>query len=431
MGVGGSMNILFKADLSRLRRPPPLGALLGAAAGLECRRHRHGPGAHGPAVERVADRLGLRHQRSRRPRSTRPSPPRWRATSIGDPERSRSSIQSVSTWTVNNMLRHATMSKGRVFCMGDATHRHPPSNGLGSNTSIQDGFNLAWKLAMVRQGRRPARNCSTATAPSARRSPSRSSPAPTSRSRNSARSSRRSACSIPIDPVKMQENMDARCDDTPAAEAQREALREAIAFKVYEFDAHGVEMNQRYSSSAVVTDGQPEPAFEQDPELHYQPTTWPGARLPHVWLYRPRRREGLDARPRRPGPLHDPDRHRRRGWLEAAAGASARSSASTIADAMHRPAPGLAGPATATGPTRREVSDAGAMLVRPDHHVAWRARCHGRRSGSRTAPRPASPFWTGESDHGSARKGLLHRGELRRRGRPAATRTPRTSGSSR
>lgn len=34
----------------------------------------------------------------------------------------------------------------------DAAHRHPPSNGLGSNTSIQDGFNLAWKLAMVVKG---------------------------------------------------------------------------------------------------------------------------------------------------------------------------------------------------------------------------------------------------------------------------------------
>jgi len=28
-------------------------------------------------------------------------------------------------------------------------HRHPPSNGLGSNTSIQDSYNLAWKLALV------------------------------------------------------------------------------------------------------------------------------------------------------------------------------------------------------------------------------------------------------------------------------------------
>jgi 2,4-dichlorophenol 6-monooxygenase len=66
---------------------------------------------------------------------------------------------------------------------------------------------------------------------------------------------------------------------------QRAAIREAIAFKKYEFDAHGVEMNQRYKSDAVVTDGQMEPAFELDAELHYQPTTWPGARIPHVWLF--------------------------------------------------------------------------------------------------------------------------------------------------
>ena len=43
--------------------------------------------------------------------------------------------------------------RGRVFCMGDACHRHPPSNGLGSNTSIQDAYNLAWKLALVLQGK--------------------------------------------------------------------------------------------------------------------------------------------------------------------------------------------------------------------------------------------------------------------------------------
>ena len=44
------------------------------------------------------------------------------------------------------------MSKGRVFCGGDATHRHPPSSGLGSNTCIQDAFNLAWKLAYAVKG---------------------------------------------------------------------------------------------------------------------------------------------------------------------------------------------------------------------------------------------------------------------------------------
>ena len=38
------------------------------------------------------------------------------------------------------------------FCLGDAVHRHPPSNGLGSNTCIQDAYNLAWKVAHVLQG---------------------------------------------------------------------------------------------------------------------------------------------------------------------------------------------------------------------------------------------------------------------------------------
>jgi 2,4-dichlorophenol 6-monooxygenase len=87
------------------------------------------------------------------------------------------------------------------------------------------------------------------------------------------------------DPEVMQANMDKRCDVTADAERQRAAIREAIAFKKYEFDAHGVEMNQRYKSPAVVTDGQMEPAFELDAELHYQPTTWPGARMPHAWVF--------------------------------------------------------------------------------------------------------------------------------------------------
>jgi 2-polyprenyl-6-methoxyphenol hydroxylase-like FAD-dependent oxidoreductase len=39
-----------------------------------------------------------------------------------------------------------------VLCIGDATHRHPPINGLGSNTCISDAFNLAWKLAYVVRG---------------------------------------------------------------------------------------------------------------------------------------------------------------------------------------------------------------------------------------------------------------------------------------
>ena len=41
---------------------------------------------------------------------------------------------------------------GRVFLAGDAAHIHPPTGGQGLNTSIQDAYNLGWKLAAVRDG---------------------------------------------------------------------------------------------------------------------------------------------------------------------------------------------------------------------------------------------------------------------------------------
>jgi 2-polyprenyl-6-methoxyphenol hydroxylase-like FAD-dependent oxidoreductase len=41
---------------------------------------------------------------------------------------------------------------GRVFLAGDAAHIHPPTGGQGLNTSIQDAYNLGWKLAAVVAG---------------------------------------------------------------------------------------------------------------------------------------------------------------------------------------------------------------------------------------------------------------------------------------
>jgi 2-polyprenyl-6-methoxyphenol hydroxylase-like FAD-dependent oxidoreductase len=45
--------------------------------------------------------------------------------------------------------------KGRAFLLGDAAHIHSPAGGQGMNTGIGDAINLAWKLAMVLQGRAP------------------------------------------------------------------------------------------------------------------------------------------------------------------------------------------------------------------------------------------------------------------------------------
>lgn len=60
-------------------------------------------------------------------------------------------ILNISKWMVNDVVAEKYAS-GNVFCLGDAVHRHPPANGLGSNTCVQDAYNLAWKVAYVLKG---------------------------------------------------------------------------------------------------------------------------------------------------------------------------------------------------------------------------------------------------------------------------------------
>jgi len=172
--------------------------------------------------------------------------------------------------------------------------------------------------------------------------------------------------------VQMQKNLEARSEGTPAAQAQREAIRKAIAFKKYEFDAHGVEMNQRYRSDAIVTDGQIEPAFELDADLHYQPTTWPGARLPHVWVYA--RENGAEVS------TLDLCGHGKftvltglggEAWVEAAQAVGAELGIDIVTHVIgpRRPYVDHSGDWARAS----EITDSGCLLVRPDHHVAWRA----------------------------------------------------------
>lgn len=366
-GVGGSINILFRADLSRhvAHRPSVLYWVMQPGADV---------GGIGMGLVRMV-----------RPWNewlivwgydiNQPAPVVDEAMAtnvarqlVGDPGLDIE-LLSASTWTVNNMFA-TNMQNGRVFIMGDAAHRHPPSNGLGSNTSIQDAFNLAWKLAMVVRGEASPTlldSYSEERAPVARQIVTRA-------NRSIAEFGpifEALGMDGGVDHEKIQRNMDARCDATPAAEQQREALRKAIAFKRYEFDCHGVEMNQRYRSAAAVTDGEPEPPFPRDPELHYAPTTWPGARLPHAWVFD------------RDGRRHSTLDLTGKGKFTLLTGIGGEAWA-TAADAVGTSL-GLTIRTHGIGPRRayedhggewaglREISDAGCVLVRPDHHVAWRS----------------------------------------------------------
>jgi 2,4-dichlorophenol 6-monooxygenase len=366
MGVGGSMNILFRADLSRYvaHRPSVLYWVMQ-------------PGAN-------VGGIGMGLVRMVRPWNewlivwgydiTQPAPVVDAAMAtqvarqlVGVPDLEIDLI-SANTWTVNNC--YAThMQKDRVFIMGDAAHRHPPSNGLGSNTSIQDAFNLAWKLAAVVKGQATPKlldSYSTERAPIARQIVTR------------ANQSIAEFGPIfealgmdgGVDHARIEASMAARCDATPGGEAQRAALRKAIDAKVYEFDCHGVEMNQRYTSGAVVTDGTDAPVGA-NMELYYHPTTTPGARLPHAWVYD------------RQGGKHSTLDLCGKGQftlLTGIGGGAWVNAAKAAGKAL-----GLPIRAITIGPRAdfedhvgdwhklREIGDSGCLLIRPDQHVAWRS----------------------------------------------------------
>jgi len=368
MGVGGSMNILFKADLSKYvaHRPSVLYWVLQPGADI---------GGIGMGLVRMIRPWNEwlivwgYDINQPAPKVDKDFATKVARDLVGDPEL-EIDLLSVSTWTVNNMYAKK-MSKGRVFCAGDATHRHPPSNGLGSNTSIQDGFNLAWKLAYVIKDKAGAELLDTY---SIERSPIAK--------QIVTRANQSIAEFGPIfealgltdtqDPVKMKKNMDERKQNSPKAEKQRQALREAIAFKKYEFDAHGVEMNHRYKSNSVLTGGDKEPEFKKDKELFYQPTTYPGARIPHAWVYD---KTGVKHS------LLDLCGKGNFSIFTGIGGEEWLKAAKNIETQL-----GIKIQCNIIGPDQdfedhagewssiREISDSGLILVRPDQHICWRSK---------------------------------------------------------
>jgi hypothetical protein len=73
--------------------------------------------------------------------------------------------------------------------------------------------------------------------------------------------------------------------DSVEGRSRREKLKDALKAINREEHGLGIEMNQRYESKAVYQVGQGKIVpFLEDPLEYYCPTTYPGARLPHVWL---------------------------------------------------------------------------------------------------------------------------------------------------
>jgi 2-polyprenyl-6-methoxyphenol hydroxylase-like FAD-dependent oxidoreductase len=240
-------------------------------------------------------------------------------------------------WNAGFTLVAEKMSEGRVFLAGDAAHLFTPTSGMGYNTSVDDAVNLGWKLAAVLQGsagkallnsydaeRRPIAHRNTAYA-------------------------RSMADSIGL--VKIAPHVD---DDSVEAGIIREDLGSALAVHVRrEFNAPGLHLGLRYEDSPIVAceTGR----WPADLAGEYLPSARPGARAPHIWLQIDGKKTalfdlfGLDFT------LLSFNNATSKAWLQAAQDMGLPLTLLPIDNAE-----------------ARLLYGADLILIRPDHHVAWR-----------------------------------------------------------
>jgi 2-polyprenyl-6-methoxyphenol hydroxylase-like FAD-dependent oxidoreductase len=245
---------------------------------------------------------------------------------------------SCAPWR-QNLLLADRYGNDRVFLAGDAVHLVIPTGGLGMNSGVGDAIDLSWKLAATLRGwggpgllksyeieRRQvgARNVGAARYASVGRRKWRAMWRPDIR------------------------------DATPAGEQTRRNLGAVADIEQRKSNEMiGAELGYRYVDSTVICNvpGGPEHQLRE-----YRPTTWPGARLPHLWLD--------DGTPMQD---HIPD-----GFTILTLGRSGAD-----ASGLERAIRSHGAPVTVLAvPDRiaRDIYGYDLILLRPDMHVVWRGQ---------------------------------------------------------
>lgn len=272
-------------------------------------------------------------------------------------------FQRSSVWYVNEAYA-PTYSKGRIFCGGDAVHRHPPSSGLGLNTCVQDAHNLGWKLAYVLKGYAGEELLESYTqerAPVGKQIVKRA-----NQSRRDY-ATLRAALKVEGAESPTAAGIARLRDPGPEGIAARKALEAALDLKQTEFNGEGVEMNQRYTSDAIIFDTSvPAEEFARDREIYMQPTTRPGAKIPHVWLvdHNGAKHSTLDVTGKTKFSLVTGLAGT--AWVEAAERLNLPYLRTVV----------IGSPDTrdmyCEWQRIREIEESGILLVRPDGYIAWR-----------------------------------------------------------
>jgi putative polyketide hydroxylase len=259
-------------------------------------------------------------------------------------------LVNIAFWTRAAQVAEC-FQDGRIFLAGDAAHRFPPTGGFGANTGIQDAHNLAWKLAGVLRGwagealletysdeRRPVAQANTEFS------------------------------------VTNGGRFEAASRAVMSGDAS--AVTQALTEQVKHLDSEGQDLGFWYSSGALISDDTPPPS--RDSQV-YVPCARPGSRAPHMWL----RAAVTSSDPTGQSAFVSTLDLFERGFtlITDTTGQRWRCAAQRAAVEFGVPlstftiGPGgdfddqEAGWAQLYG-----VDAGGAVLVRPDGHVAWRAR---------------------------------------------------------
>ena len=277
-------------------------------------------------------------------------------------------IHKVTRWSVEAVLAPAFRA-GRVLLVGDAAHRHPPTGGLGLTSAIHDAQNLCWKLALVLAGHASPTLLDTYQA---ERRPVDE--------RNAQRSLENAVNHFAIGaalglshentPEQNMAQLRRMWSGRPEDAAHRSAVLRAMRAQSMEFSELNVEYGYCYQSAAVVPDGSTAPAPADEIRV-YQPSTRPGAPLPHAWV------EDEDGNRRPVKDLVTPGRflliagEDGQAWCDAARELAEEADLPLDALRIGHLDGDLYDP-RCTWLRHRQIATDGAVLVRPDRFIGWR-----------------------------------------------------------
>jgi len=250
-------------------------------------------------------------------------------------------VLSLGLWKLNATVAERFV-QGRVLLCGDAAHQFPPTGGLGVNTGLQGMHNAMWKLAWFMHGRAGWPLVRTYEA-------------------------ERRGIAERITSQSLQNSINVQLITAAAAQGAAGTLTaEQVVTESRRYGNHlGVELGAVYESSAVIADGT-KPPDVADSYSDYVPSATPGARAPHVWLGpREAALSTLDLFGSAFTLLAGPEGG---AWCNFAA--ECERELGVAVDRYRIGAPGLGDRGAFT--EAYGLDDDGAVLVRPDGHVAWR-----------------------------------------------------------